>query len=60
MRLYGIRQSDAESVAAHPTKTGVDKRGNSRLTGLDCSGRAIIVVIAADDPNFVITAFPDD
>lgn len=31
-----------------------------RLTGLDMERRAIIVVLAGEEPSFVITAFPDD
>jgi hypothetical protein len=30
------------------------------LHGPDANGRAIIVVVADDDPEFVITTFPDD
>jgi hypothetical protein len=45
---------------AHPTKVHFDERGNSRLTGVDRTGRAIIVVVAEDDSNFVITTFPSD
>jgi hypothetical protein len=37
----------------------VDDKGNSRLTGSDGEERAIIVVIAGDDPAFVITTFPE-
>ena len=51
---------DAERTMARPTETGTDKRGNLRLTGLDHNGRAIIVVVANDNPDFVITTFPED
>jgi hypothetical protein len=60
MRLYGILSSDIELVASHPARKEVDARGNPRLIGLDNRGRAIIVVIAKDDLNFVITTFPND
>jgi Domain of unknown function (DUF4258) len=60
MRLYGILSSDVESVVANPARTSRDEHGNPRLTGLDVSGRAIIVIVAGDDSNFVITTFPDD
>ncbi len=60
MRLYGISQGDVGAVVAAPLVRDCDERGNSRLTGLDSRGRAIIVVIADDDPDFVITTFPDD
>jgi hypothetical protein len=58
MRLYGISDRDVEAVTSAPLLEVVDERGNPRLTGLDLDGRAIIVVIAGDDRNFVITTFP--
>jgi len=60
MRLYGIRSSDVLEVVTDPVKEGQDEDGNPRLAGLDVDGRAIIVVVASDDPNLVITTFPDD
>jgi hypothetical protein len=60
MRLYGITIADVESVAMNSDQEGRDERGNSRRSGLDSRGRAIIVVVAHDDSNFVITTFPDD
>jgi hypothetical protein len=39
---------------------GSDEHGNPRLAAFDRSGRAIIVVVADDDPEFVITTFPGD
>lgn len=60
MRLYEILPADVESVVEGRARTDVDEYGNPRLTGLDGGGRAIIVVIADDDPDFVITTFPDD
>lgn len=60
MRLYGISNRDVEAVISLPLLEVTDERGNPRLTGLDLDGHAIIVVIAGDDPNFVITTFPGD
>lgn len=60
MRLYEITPTDVNAVVAAPVAVGEDTRGNRRLTGPDASGRAIIVVVADDDPAFVITTFPDD
>jgi hypothetical protein len=60
MRLYGITPADVAAVIAAPAVAGADTRGNPRLTGPDASGRAIIVVVADDDPDFVVTTFPDD
>jgi Domain of unknown function (DUF4258) len=60
MRLYKITPADVSAVVAAPVAVGADARGNRRLTGPDANGRAIIVVVADDDPDFVITTFPDD
>jgi hypothetical protein len=60
MRLYKITATDVRSVIAAPQRVAPDGRGNRQLTGPDTNGRAIIVVIAGDDPSFVITTFPDD
>ena len=60
MRLYGIRRGDVEAALASPTDTQHDQSGNWRLTGLGMDRRAIIVVLASDEPSFVITTFPDD
>jgi Domain of unknown function (DUF4258) len=60
MRLYGITPPDAQAVVRAPSATDTDPRGNPRLTGPDANGGAIIVVVADDDPDFVITTFPDD
>ncbi|HEX7290185.1 MAG TPA: DUF4258 domain-containing protein [Conexibacter sp.] len=60
MRLYKIMPADVIAVVAAPVSIGKDARGNCRLTGPDATGRAIIVVVADDDPDFVITTFPDD
>jgi hypothetical protein len=57
MRLYGISQDDVESVIASPTGRDHDDRGNARLSGETGDGRPILVVVAQDDPDFVITAF---
>jgi hypothetical protein len=60
MRLYGIQAAAVESVTESPAEAGLDEYGNPRLTGIDKGGRAIIVIVANDDPDFVITTFPDD
>jgi hypothetical protein len=57
MRLYGISQDDVDSVIASPTGRDRDDRGNARLSGETGDGRPILVVVAQDDPDFVITAF---
>lgn len=40
-----------------PFSRVLDDRGNGRLAGETADGRPILVVVAADDPAFVITAF---
>lgn len=60
MRLYDIAIADVESAVARVLAEEGDERGNTRLSGLDASGRAIIVVVAGDEPDYVITTFPED
>jgi hypothetical protein len=57
MRLYAILPADVESTMERPIRKALDEDGNSRMTGLAGGDRAIIVVIAKDDPGFVITTF---
>lgn len=57
MRLYRIDAQDVETTINEPTSRESDDRGNARLTGETADGRPILVVVAADDPDFVITAF---
>lgn len=60
MRRHKILFSEVELAAAYPLRREVDDDGNPRLTGLGAGNRAIIVVLAKDDLDFVITTFPDD
>jgi hypothetical protein len=60
MRLYRIRARDVEAAVANPMETQFDQSGNRRVTGLGLNRRAIIVVLAGDEPGFVITTFPND
>ena len=57
MRLYGISADDVAATLARPAGGELDERGNSRLAGLTGDGRPILVVVAGDDPGFVITVF---
>ena len=59
MRLYGISPADVEAVTEVPVGVDGDESGNWRLSGLGVLGRAIIVVVAGDRANFVITTFPE-
>jgi hypothetical protein len=57
MRLYRISQTDIATTIAEPSGTDRDERGNLRLAGETADGRPILVVVASDDPDFVITTF---
>lgn len=59
MRRYEIPALDVEAVAKDPGEEFRDDHGNHRLCGADRDGRAIIVIVANDGPDFVITTFPD-
>lgn len=57
MRLYGIGAQDVAATIASPVARELDARGNARLTGETADGRSMLVVVAEDDPDFVITVF---
>lgn len=57
MRLYGIDAADLQATIAKPVSRQLDERGNTRLGGTTRDGRPILVVVAGDDPDFVITVF---
>jgi hypothetical protein len=57
MRLYGISPQDVEEAVTNTTGRTTDERGNTRLAGEAGDGRPILVVVAGDDPDFVITVF---
>jgi hypothetical protein len=57
MRLYGVTVEDVEAAVSNPVSRDVDDRGNARLAGETADGRPILVVVAGDDPDFVITVF---
>ena len=57
MRLYGLGADDVETTLAQPLSREIDERGNLRLAGKTADGRPILVVVAGDDPDFVITVF---
>jgi hypothetical protein len=60
MRLRAISADDVLHAVENPTRAEIDDKGNTRLAGPDRRGRAIIVVVAGDDPDFLVTTFPDD
>jgi Domain of unknown function (DUF4258) len=57
MRLYGISAADVAATIAEPAERTADQRRNARLAGTTGDGRPILVVVAGDDPDFVITVF---
>jgi hypothetical protein len=57
MRLYRISADDVKTTVADPIGQERDQRGNARLSGKTSDGRPILVVVAGDDPGFVITVF---
>jgi hypothetical protein len=58
MRGAGIGQAAVESIAAAPEARAVGSDGNPILIGADDEGRPLEVVIALEDPEFVITVIP--
>jgi len=58
MRLYGISAGDVEAAVANPSSQEADEKNNMRITGQARDGHPILVVLAEDDPGFVITVFP--
>ena len=57
MRLYDIGPDDIESTMTDPEARELDERGNTRLIGETADGRPMLVVVAGDDPDLVITVF---
>jgi hypothetical protein len=57
MRLYGITVEDIEATMRPPVAAEPDERGNRRVSGTTVDGRPMLVVVAGDDPEFVITVF---
>jgi len=57
MRLYRIGVDDVQATVLAPIARELDARGNARLTGETGDGRPILVVVAGDDPDFVIAVF---
>jgi len=58
MRLYSIDKLAAESVVRQPIESSYDRSGNLTFSGRIADGRLLRVVVAIDDPGFVITLFP--
>jgi hypothetical protein len=59
LRLYGGTGEEVETVVRKQSRTGFDRRGNPLYRGF-IDGRLTVVVVAADDPDYVITVFPKE
>lgn len=49
--------ADVEATLRAPRSRDLDQRGNPRLVGERTDGQPMLVVVAADDLEFVITVF---
>jgi hypothetical protein len=56
LKQRGIGKNQVERVASNPHTTYHDKHDHPCFVGLD-GGRNLKVVVAADDPELVITAY---
>jgi hypothetical protein len=58
-RLRGLKatRQEAESVVRNPLEKELEWRGNARYLG-HVGGKLVWVVVAGDDPNWVISIFP--
>jgi hypothetical protein len=57
MRLYGVSADEVQATITNAGGIELDERGNVRLIGETGDGRPILVVVAGDDPDLVITVF---
>jgi hypothetical protein len=56
-RWIGITRSEIEEVVENPIRVDRDDRGRPRYLG-EIDGRRIRVVVAADDPDVIVTLHP--
>jgi hypothetical protein len=56
MRLYDVTREEVRAILASPIETSQDATGKPIFDGV-VGGRRIAVVIAADDPEVVVTVF---
>jgi hypothetical protein len=59
LRLYGGTRGEVETVTRNPLGKSFDRDGNPMYLGL-IGGTARFVVVASDDPDYVITVFPKE
>jgi hypothetical protein len=58
MRGASLSPHVIEAIVSAPESRAVDSRGNPILTGTLKGDRPVEVVVALDDPEFVITVIP--
>lgn len=58
LRHLEATREEVESVVETPFGKSLDRDGNPIYVGI-VAGRIVAVVIADDDPNYVITIFPE-
>ncbi len=56
LKLYRVTHDQAEAIAASGTPADPDAKGNPRRTGA-VDARTIVVVIALDNPDLIITLY---
>lgn len=59
MKLYGLTAAQVEAAVANPERSDVDPQSGRRRLWATVDGRTVRVVLAADDPDLVVTAFPE-
>ena len=57
MRLHGLAPEEVAAIARAATPATRDSRGRPIFAGRIADGRQIEVVMALDEPDFVITVF---
>jgi len=58
LRHFGGTREEVESVVKTPFGKTLDQSGNPIYVGI-VRGRIVRVVVADDDPDFVITVYPE-
>jgi hypothetical protein len=58
MRLYDLTPADLAAAIANPIRVSWDRDGNTAYWALHPTHRYIRVVVAADSPDFIISAHP--
>jgi hypothetical protein len=59
LRLYEVTIQEVESVVRNAFGKDFERRGNPRYRGF-IAGRTYYVVVAADEPDVIITHFPEE